>query len=216
MVLSFVILWTTRRGNRMRSRPSLLALSLATGLTLLGAMPAQAVTENISIVSASTGFSPKTVTSAFGTTFKWTNNDSITHTSTQNSPLSLWNSGNITASHSFSKVISFAGTFAYHCNIHPSMTGTIKVPITVSPSSGTTSTHFTITVAAVAAPSGFTYDAQKRRGSGAWTTLKSGFSTKTVKFTPSQTGKWSFRARLHKGSNGATSGWSPIKSVSVS
>ncbi len=96
------------------------------------------------------------------------------------------------------------------------MTGTIKVPIAVSPSSGTTSTPFTITVAAVAAPSGFTYDAQKRRGCELGPLPKSGFSTKTVKFTPSQSGKWSFRARLHKGSSGATSGWSPIESVSVS
>ena len=198
----------------MRRRPTVLVLALATTLTVLGAAPAQAVTKAISIVSQTAGFSPATVTSAFGTTFKWTNNDSITHTSTQNSPLSLWNSHNISADSSYSKVINYAGTYGYHCTIHTSMTGTIKVPITVSPSSGTTSTTFTITVAAVSAPSGFTYDAQKRRG-GSWTTLKTGFTTKSVTFRPSQTGTWSFRARLHKTSGGATSGWSPVKSVSV-
>ncbi len=49
----------------MRRRPTLLALSQATGLTLLGAVSAQEAKENISIVSASTGFSPETVTSAW-------------------------------------------------------------------------------------------------------------------------------------------------------
>lgn len=202
--------------RRLRRRPTVLALALAGALTVLGTVPAQAVTKAISIVDTTTGFSPKTVTSAFGTTFKWTNDDSITHTTTQNSPLSLWDSGNLADGDTFSKVVNFAGTYSYHCNIHSSMTGTIKVPITVSPTSGTTSTSFTITVAAVSAPSGYTYDAQKKRGSGSWTTLKSGFSTKTVKFSPSQTGTWSFRARLRKTSSGATSGWSPVKSVSVS
>jgi plastocyanin len=202
--------------RRLQRRPTVLALALSAALTVLVASPAQAVTKDISIVSRTAGFSPATVTSAFGTTFKWTNDDSIIHTSTQNSPLSLWNSGHVDAGSTYSKVINYAGTYAYHCSIHTSMTGTIKVPITVSPSSGSTSTTFTITVAAVAAPSGFTYDAQKKRGSGAWTTLKSGFTTKSVTFRPSQTGTWSFRARLHKTSGGATSGWSPTKSVSVS
>jgi len=32
---------------------------------------------------------------AFGDTFHWTNNDTITHTTTQNGPLSLWNSGHL-------------------------------------------------------------------------------------------------------------------------
>ncbi len=202
--------------RRLQRRQTVLALALSAALTVLVASPAQAATKNISIVSRTAGFSPATVTGAFGTTFKWTNNDSLTHTSTQNSPLSLWNSGNISGGSSYSKVINFAGTYRYHCTIHTSMTGKIRVPIAVSPTSGSPSTTFTITVAAVSAPSGFTYDAQKKRGSGSWTTLKSGFTTKSVTFRPSQTGTWSFRARLHKTSGGATSGWSPARSVSVS
>jgi len=55
----------------------------------------------------------------------WTNNDSIPHTTTSNA--SGWDSGTIQPGGQFSSTFSAAGTFAYHCNIHPGMTGTIVV-----------------------------------------------------------------------------------------
>ena len=37
-----------------------------------------------------------------------------------------------------------AGTFPYHCQIHPSMTGVIRVPIVVTPAQGPRGTTFTV------------------------------------------------------------------------
>ena len=72
-----------------------------------------------------TAFSPNPVTVAVGGTVTWANNDSITHTAT--SDTGVWNSGGIGAGQSFSQTFSTAGTFPYHCTIHPGMVGTITV-----------------------------------------------------------------------------------------
>lgn len=101
-----------------------------------------------------------------GGTFHWTNNDSITHTTTQNGPRSLWNSGNITAGNAFSKTIDFAGSYPYHCSIHTSMTGSVKIPAQVTPTSGSVGATFAVNVADRRAPSGLVYDVQRKKGSG--------------------------------------------------
>jgi plastocyanin len=72
-----------------------------------------------------TAYSPNPVTVAVGGTVTWTNNDSITHTSV--SDTGVWNSGGIGAGQSFSQTFSTAGTYPYHCSIHPGMVGTITV-----------------------------------------------------------------------------------------
>jgi plastocyanin len=146
-----------------------IALVLAASLFLVMTEQTHAATVDISIVSASAGFDPRVTAGAFGDTFHWTNNDTITHTTTQNAPLSLWNSGHLNGGSSFSKAINFGGSYPYHCTIHSSMTGTIKVRIQVAPTSGSVGTTFAVAVASVAAPSGSVYDIQRKRGSGDWT-----------------------------------------------
>ncbi len=84
----------------------------------------------VSIVSGASSkgagaYSPNPITIATGMTVTWMNNDSITHTST--SDTNAWDSGNIAAGGSFSHTFSSAGTFTYHCMIHPGMTGTVTV-----------------------------------------------------------------------------------------
>ncbi len=191
-----------------------IALVLAASLFLLMAGEARAATLDISIVGVSAGFDPTAATGAIGDTFHWTNDDSITHTTTQNGPLSLWNSGNITAGSTFSKAIDFAGSYPYHCSIHTSMTGAVKVPIQIAPSSGSVGTAFSVTAASVAAPSGFVYDIQRRKGSGDWTAWKIGITSKSATFRPKASGTWSFRSRLRE-TDGGKSGWSPPRSISV-
>ena len=191
-----------------------IALVLAASLFLLMAGEARAATVDISIVGVSAGFDPTAATGAIGDTFHWTNNDSITHTTTQNGPLSLWTSGNLAGGDSFSKAIDFAGSYPYHCSIHTSMTGTVKVPIQVTPPSGSVGTAFRVTVASVAAPSGFVYDIQRRKGSGDWTAWKTGITSKSATFRPKASGTWSFRSRLRE-TDGGKSGWSPPRSISV-
>jgi plastocyanin len=198
----------------VRVAAALLAGALALGVTL----PAQAATKAISIVNTSVGFDPDPVAGAEGTTFSWTNNDGLTHTSTQDSPLSLWTTGNVPPGATKSVTIASAGGYPYHCAIHPFMTGTVRVPIRVGPSSGTTSTTtFTITMATTDATGSFVYDVQERAGAGAWTNYMTGVTAKSVTFKPSTTGTFSFRSRLrNKAVANATSAWSPRKTVTVS
>lgn len=75
-------------------------------------------------------FSPANKTISIGTTIKWTNQDSYTHTvtsGTPGSPSGLFDSGNLGPNGTFSFKFSQAGTFRFYCKIHSSMTGTITV-----------------------------------------------------------------------------------------
>lgn len=70
-------------------------------------------------------FSPATLTVKAGTTVKWVNQDSATHQVV--SDTGLFNSGDLSKGQSFSFTFNQTGTYAYHCMIHPSMTGSIVV-----------------------------------------------------------------------------------------
>ena len=70
-------------------------------------------------------FTPDDVDISVGTTVTWTNTDSVAHTSTSNA--SGWDSGTIAPGRRFSFTYQTAGTFPYHCAIHPGMVGTVVV-----------------------------------------------------------------------------------------
>lgn len=78
---------------------------------------------SVSIVNMS--FSPASLTVTAGTTVTWTNNDGMTHTVTADD--ASFDSGNITMGSKYSRLYSTAGTYTYHCTIHPTMKGTIVV-----------------------------------------------------------------------------------------
>lgn len=71
-------------------------------------------------------FEPNALTVKKGTTVIWTNNDGATHTVTANGntgPASEILASGQTYSYTFDAV----GTYGYHCNLHPSMKGTVIV-----------------------------------------------------------------------------------------
>jgi plastocyanin len=70
-------------------------------------------------------FVPGDLEISVGTTVTWTNTDSVGHTSTSNG--SGWDSGLIAPGRGFSFTYQTAGTFPYHCTIHPGMVGTVVV-----------------------------------------------------------------------------------------
>ncbi len=187
--------------------------SLAIVLSMLAVVPAQATTVSVTVVDYA--FSPKGVKAPMGATVQWTNTGVHTHTSTQDAPLGLW-SLSLSPGTSQSTMLTAAGAYPYHCAIHAVMVGKVKVPGAVSPSSGTTSTIFTITLASVPAASGFSYGVQMRVGSGSWTSYATGVTTTTTTFHPSAPGTYSFRSRLFRISTGGASGWSPARTVTVS
>ena len=76
------------------------------------------------------GFNPATITIAVGTTVTWTNTTGAPHTVTSDDGTSFDSGLNTPISASggtFSFTFTKAGTFAYHCQIHPFMKATIIV-----------------------------------------------------------------------------------------
>jgi plastocyanin len=111
-------------------RRLLLAIAIVVPGWLLAPLAASAANTSAQIINCAGTtpwcFSPKPIQVTVGSTVTWTNSTAPTHTAT--SDTGAWNTGNI-ASGATSAAISFptAGTFTYHCAIHPSMTGSVIV-----------------------------------------------------------------------------------------
>jgi plastocyanin len=94
------------------------------------APPPSRTTAAVSIPSnASTlgnrAYAPAELNVAAGTTVSWTNTDSVAHTSTSDG--AGWDSVAIASGGRFSFTFQNAGTFPYHCTIHPGMVGRVVV-----------------------------------------------------------------------------------------
>lgn len=68
-------------------------------------------------------FVPASVQVAVGGAVTWTNADAVTHTVKGEG----WGSGDLAKGATFSNTFDTAGTFAYSCGVHPSMTGSVIV-----------------------------------------------------------------------------------------
>ncbi|HEY0387805.1 MAG TPA: hypothetical protein VGC71_05165, partial [Gaiellales bacterium] len=105
-------------------------------------------------------------------------------------------------------ILEDAGTPGQH-------TGTLAVPLKVSPTSGKTTTTFTITIASKAAPVGDTYEFQvDPPGAAGFATVSNG-TARTFSYTPNVgPGTYVLQARLDKGTT--HTGFSPTLSITVS
>lgn len=81
-------------------------------------------TSEVSI--ANMNFSPTSITVKKGTKVTWTNNDSVAHDVTSDSGSEL-KSELLEKGESYSHTFNTAGTFAYHCSIHPNMQAKVVV-----------------------------------------------------------------------------------------
>ena len=186
-------------------------LMLVLGTIALVAGPASAATTTVNIANLS--FTPPVVRVALGGSVNWHNTTTITtHTSTQDQ--GVWDTGLISGGLDASKVLAWAATYPYHCSRHLSMTGTVKVPVKVSPTLGGSTTTFTITFAAAALPTGFTTTVQERVGTGPWVNYKTGLTGTSTTFKTSIAGTYSFRSLL-VGASVQTKA-SPLRSITVS
>lgn len=77
------------------------------------------------VAIANFSFQPATITVPVGTTITWTNGDSASHTVTADD--GSFTSESLGNGATFSRAFPAAGTFAYHCRIHPSMTAVVTV-----------------------------------------------------------------------------------------
>src|SRR5256885_2996986 len=78
------------------------------------------------------GFTPNPISISVGSAVMWTNMDSAAHSVVSDS--GAFNSGAIAPNGQFSYVFPSAGTFTYHDSSNPSMSGTVTVSGSSSPS----------------------------------------------------------------------------------
>ena len=89
------------------------------------AEPSAPVATNQVDLPRSYKFAPEDIVVPAGTTVTWTNNDFVDHTTTSDG--TGWNSGVVAPGGKFSVTFRSAGSFPYHCTIHPGMVGTVVV-----------------------------------------------------------------------------------------
>jgi len=117
-----------------------LALSLLAGLAFIAGTAACSDDDgnnnppesDISITSGASGkttnaFDPNPFTRSLATSGRviWINNDGTTHDIESDTP--LFDSGDMSSGDTFTFTFTAAGTYAYHCSIHPNMVGTIVI-----------------------------------------------------------------------------------------
>lgn len=77
------------------------------------------------VLIQSFAFTPATMTVAVNTTITWTNKDAVAHTVT--SDIGTFDSGTVNANATYSHQFTVAGTYNYHCTIHPTMLAKVIV-----------------------------------------------------------------------------------------
>lgn len=160
------------------------------------------------------GFNPASVNIPVGYSVHWHNGSNLTHTATSNK-FDLFDKTVSPSQTSSSFVFARAGTWSYHCEIHPEMQGRVRASMLAQPYSGTVETTFVLRVATEPLPPGHVEDIQKRRqGPGTWKVWRT-TSNQTVNWTPGKLGAWQLRARLRNPSTGERTGWSSVIAISV-
>ena len=86
----------------------------------------QTSVSNVTVTLSNFAFSPASLNIKVGDTVTWINKDAVMHTVVSDTA-GIFESGNLAQNATFSYTFTSAGTFKYHCSIHPSMTGTIIV-----------------------------------------------------------------------------------------
>ena len=72
-------------------------------------------------------FDPISISVSSGSVVTWTNNDTTSHQIITDGNLTDLESGVLDPGATYSFTFNQAGTFLYHCNIHPSMKGQVTV-----------------------------------------------------------------------------------------
>jgi plastocyanin len=97
--------------------------AILVGILAAGASSVLAADQAVDI--AGFAFSPQSITIGVGDTVTWTNADAQRHSATADD--ASFDTGTIARGASASETFATAGTFGYHCKVHPSMTGTVVV-----------------------------------------------------------------------------------------
>ncbi len=173
-------------------------------------------------------FKPAILQAAQGQVVRWVFKGPSAHTATESIGLGsggapMFDSGSRATGTTYEYRFDAAGTYPYaSTNSGPSpMTGSIKVPLVVSPASGATITSFTVRFSA-STLAGFRFTGQYRfRPQSSvpwskWASLGPAQTSPTATFTPDQgAGAYQFRSRLQNEATGRTTLYSLPVSISV-
>ncbi len=116
---------------------AVLALTLGLLATSCGSTTSTSTTAGVTTSAGAAGagaqveikgfaFNPASVTIKVGETVTWTNSDSVTHTIVADNG-DFAKSGDLAQGATYTATFDKAGTFAYHCGVHPNMKATITV-----------------------------------------------------------------------------------------
>jgi plastocyanin len=120
-----------------RRRRARFVVGLLGAVALVAAAGGVVLAADHAIAISGFAFSPATVSVTVGDTVTWTNSDAQGHTATADG--GAFDTGTIGNAQSGTITFSTAGSFPYHCSIHPDMTGTVVVEAAATaPSAGTT------------------------------------------------------------------------------
>jgi plastocyanin len=195
-----------------------------------GGPPAAQVKANGNPFTGGLSFTPKDVTVQVGDTVRWTNTDYLVpHTATEDN--GLWDLGGsygppggpfgfgpgTSVERDFS-----AGTFNYFCKVHPTMRGTVSAPVELRQKAKRRGFRqgpgFRVIAvwSQIQLPAGQVFDVQKRKGAGAWKTVRDGTSKLRGRFAAREGSKLFFRARVRKTADpSAASDYSPPTKIKV-
>jgi plastocyanin len=177
------------------------------------------VPATLNVTIKDSGFGPKTAASTPGRTINWkvANGAVQTHQVIDTSGMGLFTSPVLSAGQSYAFTFVGAGAYKYKDNLHPTLTGTVNVPVGTFPATGSSATTFTITWASAAPGASYVFDVQIKRPGGAWTDWKTGQTALSSPFVPDAgVGTYSFRARYHNTVNSKASAYSPAVSITIS
>lgn len=109
-------------GSSQQAPPANSSGSNGGGVTGTGAA------KTVSVDIRNFAFSPAAVQVNVGDTVTWTNYDTAPHTATSDPGAPVqFDTGQLTQGQSGSFTFTTAGTYAYHCSVHPHMTATVVV-----------------------------------------------------------------------------------------
>jgi plastocyanin len=176
---------------------------------LLALTPAPAGASGVTVSVQDFSFTPSTVAVGLGQTVTWQFHSMHTSTSDQR----FWDSG-MRSSGGFVVTFRDAGSYAYHCSMHPSMTGRVRVPMTAA---GSASDGWRLRWSVrTSTPANRRFDVRfKKVGTSTWTTFRRATAKRAGHFDPAGAGSYLVKARTRNVGVGK-SGWSPALTVRIS
>jgi plastocyanin len=117
--------WRRKKGEKEKVMRRLTYLTVLALLAMLIFVPSAGAQQNQTVYIQDFYFSPASINIEPGTTVTWVNQGQAPHTATHTG--GTFDSGTLQPGQSYSYTFNRAGTYAYYCQIHPNMTGTIVV-----------------------------------------------------------------------------------------